>query len=417
MNSAIPQCPVTAEDTSLVAPVLYSQGAPHTLWAALRRDAPVIRQTLPDGRAFWSVTSYREVTKVLRDAITFTSQRGTLLYLLGRSDPAGGSQLAATDPPRHTMLRAPLQRALASKPAMAMSERLREIVTDTLAPLADGEVYDLAEHMRRLPMAVIGTIMDLPVKDWPRLAELSIASVAPEDPLFGRPGAAEQVLRATHREIFAYFHDLVRHRRAHPGDDLISLLISTVWDGRPLSQGDVVSNCYSLLLGANVTTSQVPVTTLADLMGTSTLDQWAADPSLLSSGVEEALRWATPTTHFMRYAVRDVSLRGQRIKAGDAVVAWLPSANRDEDVFPDPFRFDVRRRPNKHLAFGIGPHYCVGHSIARVTLKLFFAELFSRFTDLTAARPGTRLSSHTVHGWSALPITAKARTSRGPVAC
>lgn len=416
MNAVAPRCPVAADATALINPALYGRGTPHALWADLRRDSPVIRQTLPDGRVFWSVASYREVTEVLRDATTFTSQRGILLDLLGQGDPAGGSELVATDPPRHTMLRMPLQRALAAKPVIAMRERLREIVCDTLAPLADGGVYDLAEHMRRLAMAVMVAVMDLPAKDWSRLAELSIASIAPEDPRFGRPDEAESVLRAAHRELFAYFHDIVRHRRAHPGDDLISLLIGTGWDGRPLNQGELVSNCYSLLLGGNVTMSQVPASTLTDLMGTATLDQWAADPSLLVSGVEEALRWATPTMHLMRYAVRDVKLGGQRVKADEAVVAWLASANRDEDIFPDPFTFDIRRQPNKHLTFGIGPHYCVGHSIVRVTLKLFFAELFSRFTDLAPAGPGVRLHSHTISGWAALPVAAKVRARQRPVA-
>ncbi|MER5266908.1 cytochrome P450 [Actinosynnema sp. NPDC002837] len=394
---------------ALVDPAFHGRGAPHALWAGLRRESPVMRQTLPDGRAFWSVTSYREAAEVLRDATAFTSERGTLLYLLGRDDPAGGKQLVATDPPRHTTLRMPMQRALGTKPVLSMHERLRKIVRDTLASLADGTSYDLAAHMRGLAVAVMGTLMDLPAEDWPHLAELSIASVAPEDPLFGRAGAAEAVLEATHRELFAYFHDIVRHRRAHPGEDLVSLLIGTVWDGRPLNQGEVVSNCYSLLLGGSVTISQVPASTLADLMGTATLDQWAADPSLLGSGVEEALRWATPNTHFMRYAVRDVTLRGRQVKAGEAVVVWLASANRDEDVFADPFTFDVRRQPNKHLAFGIGPHYCVGNSVVRETLKLFFAELFGRFTDLAPAGPGVRLHSHTISGWAALPITAGAR--------
>ncbi len=374
------------------------------------------RQALPDGREFWSVTSYGDVTEVLRDAMTFTSERGTLLYLLGRDDPAGGSQLVVTDPPRHTTLRRPLQRALAAKPVKAMRERLRQVVCDSLAPLADGDAYDLAEHLRLLAVAVMGTLLGLPAGDWPRLAELGIAAVAPDDPRFGRAGAGESVLEATHRELFPYFHDLVRHRRARPGDDLVSLLIGTVWDGRPLDQGEVVSNCYSLLLGGSVTISQVPVSTLNDLMGTATLDQWAADPSLLASGVEEALRWSTPNTHFMRYAVRDVELRGQHVRAGDAVVVWLASANHDESVFPDPFTFDVRRRPNNHLAFGVGPHYCVGHSVVRETLKLFFAELFSRYTDLVPVGPGVRLHSHTISGWAALPVAATARAPRGPVA-
>jgi len=415
MNTVTPRCPMAVDATTLIDPAFYGRGTPHSLWADLRRDSPVRRQTLPDGRVFWSVAGYREVTEVLRDAMTYTSQRGTLLDLLGRGDPAGGSELVTTDPPRHTMLRIPLQRALAAKPVTAMRERFREIVCDMLAPLADGGVYDLAEHMRRLAMAVMGTVMDLPARDWSRLAELSMASIAPEDPRFGQPGAAGSVLRATHRELFAYFYDIVRYRRSHPGDDLISLLIGTVRDGRPLNQAEVVSNCYSLLIGGNVTTSQVPASTLTDLMGTATLDRWAANPSLLASGVEEAMRWATPTMNLMRYAVRDMKLAGQRVKADEAVVVWLASANRDENVFPDPFTFDIRRQPNKHLTFGIGPHYCVGHSVVRVTLKLFFAELFSRFTDLAAAGPGVRLHSHTISGWTALPVTAKARTLRSPV--
>lgn len=326
-------------------------------------------------------------------------------------------QLVVTDPPRHTTLRMPLQQALAAKPVTGMRERFREVVIDALAPLADDRGYDLAAHMRRLAMGVMGTLMDLPAADWARLTELSVASIAPEDPFFRRPGTAEVSLGDTHRELLAFFHDVVRHRRAHLGDDLVSLLIETEWDGRPLNQREVVSNCYSLLLGGNVTISQVPTTTLADLMGTSTLDSWAAEPSLLGSGVEEALRWATPNTHFLRYAVSDTELRGQRINAGDAVVVWLASANRDEDAFPDPFTFDVRRRPNRHLAFGLGPHYCVGNSVVRDVLKLFFAELFSRFTGLAQTGPGVRLHSHTISGWASLPITAEPRVPHRPAAC
>lgn len=416
MDTVAPQCPFAADATSLVDPGLYSRGTPHALWAQMRRSSPVTRQSLPDGREFWSVTSFRDAAEVLQNAAVFSSQRGTLLDQLGRDDPAGGVQLVVTDPPRHTALRMPLQQALAAKPMIGMRERFRKIVIDALEVFADGQVHDLAEHMRRLAMGVMGALMDLPAEDWSRLTELSMASIAPEDPLFRRSGAAGSSLGETHRELLVFFHDVVRHRRAHLGDDLVSLLIGTDWDGRPLNQREVVSNCYSLLLGGNVTISQVPTSTLADLMGTSTLERWAADPSLLGSGVEEALRWATPNTHFLRYAVRDTELRGQRINAGDAVVVWLASANRDEDAFPDPDTFDVRRRPNRHLAFGLGPHYCVGNSVVRDTLKLFFAELFSRFTDLGQAGPGVRLHSHTISGWASLPITARQRVPRGQAA-
>src|SRR5262249_41452891 len=149
-----PRCPISAHADSLVDPAFYSRGVPHALWADIRRDSPVARQTLSDGHAFWSVTSYREAAEVLQDATAFTSERGALLEQLGRDDPAGGIQLVATDPPHHDALRAPLQRALAAKPVSAMRERLRAIVLDTLAPMADHKSYDLAEHVRRLAVGV-----------------------------------------------------------------------------------------------------------------------------------------------------------------------------------------------------------------------------------------------------------------------
>ncbi|QER90440.1 cytochrome P450 [Streptomyces tendae] len=408
-------CPYRHQAVDLADPALYSGRDPHAVWTALRRHDPVSRHVL-DGTPYWSVTRYADADRVLRDHATFTSQRGTLLYLLGRGDPAGGHQMAATDPPRHTALREPLQRALAVKPTLARREQIRQVVVDLLAPLADGGEYDLAAAMSRLPMAVAGVLMGLPPEDWPRLIELTTASVAPEDPRLHQGRDLQSVLNASHRELFAYFHDVVRHRRTQPGDDLVSLLLAMEVDGRRLTVGDVTSNCYSLLLGANVTTAQVPVSTLAELMGTPALDDWADHPELLQSGVDEALRWATPTTHFIRYATKDVTLRDRRIEEGDAVAVWLGSANRDEEVFKDPFTFDVRRKPNKHLAFGIGPHYCVGHTVAKVTLRLLFAELFSRFTDLAPSGPGERLYSNTIYGWTSMPITAKLRSRRRPAA-
>jgi cytochrome P450 len=405
-----------APAADLADPGLYSAGDPHPVWSALRANDPVSRQTAASGHSYWSITKYADADHVLRDHATFTSERGTLLVLLGRDDPAGGQQMAATDPPRHGDLREPLQRALTIKQVDARREQIREAVLGLITPLADGGGYDLAEQMTKMPMAVIGTLMDLPDGDRPRLIELTTAAIAPDAPRFARPGGTQAVLKAAHRELFAYFQDLVTERQRRPGDDLVSLLLRMELDGRTLTAGEIVANCYSLLLGASVTMAQVPVTAFDVLMGTPTLDDWANDPSALTSGMEEALRWSSPTNHFMRYATRDVELRGRTISAGDAVVVWLGSANRDEEVFAEPFTFDVRRRPNKHIAFGIGPHYCVGHTVARVALKVVFAELFSRFEDFAPAGEGVRLHSNIIAGWESLPVTARVRATRRPVA-
>jgi cytochrome P450 len=254
--------------------------------------------------------------------------------------------------------------------------------------------------------------MELPEADWPDLVSASMAAVAPEDPACGRAGSADAVLAGAHREMFAYLHDMVAHRRRHPGDDLISVLLTMEMDGRPLSAGEIVSNCYSLLLGANVTVAHVAPSTLRALMGTATLEKWADTPELLPTGVEEALRWASPAAHFLRHATQDTEIGGRPVAAGDPVVVWLGSANRDAAVFAEPLAFDVDRHPNKHLSFGIGPHYCVGHTVARVALRVLFAELFSRYRDLAPAGPSVPLRSNIVTGWTSMPITARPRPSR-----
>ncbi|MEU8890795.1 cytochrome P450 [Streptomyces sp. NPDC048442] len=406
------RCPVSApQQIDLIDPDLYRGDGAHAAWRRLRRDAPVSWQPVRD-IGYWSIVAHAEANRILRDHDTFTSEQGTLLNLLGKGDPAGGRQMAVTDPPAHTRLRGPLQQALSIKNVENDRERVRRTVVALLEPLADGGPFDFATAMASLPMGVIGALMELPEEDWPRLIRLTHACIAADDPQFQLatgPQAPQATLRAAHRELFAYFQDIVTRRRRSPGDDLISVLLTMELDGRRLSPGEIVSNCYSLLLGATVTTAQPPNAAMAALAGTPVLDDWAAHPELLTSGVEESLRWASPTQHFMRHTTRDVEIRGVRIPAGDPVVVWLGSANRDEKVFADPDTFDIRRTPNKHIAFGVGAHYCIGHTVARVTLRVLFAELLARFTDFAPAGDPVRLRSNIIAGFSHLPITARVR--------
>lgn len=399
-------CPVRHTTPDLVDPTVHSHGDPHTVWRTLRRHDPVSWHEVDNGLGFWSVTRYADSDIVLRDHTRFTSERGTMIDLLGTDDPAGGSQLAVTDPPRHTVMRQPLQRALTLKAVERSQDVIREQIVRLLRPLADGGPFDFANAMLAMPMAVTGVLMGLPCEDWDRLTRLTTVCIAPDDPEYRHPRGRDHTLKVAHRELFAYFQDIVRTRQQNLGDDLISVLLRTEFDGRRMSVGEIVSNCYSMLLGANVTTPHAPSFALDHLLGTPGLEDWVAHPELIRSGVEEALRWASPITYFMRYATQDVELSGTRVKAGDAVVVWIASANHDEQVFVDPFTFDIRRRPNRHLAFGAGPHHCVGHSVARVTLRLLFAELFDSFTDFTRAGAAERLSSNFVSGYKHLPITA-----------
>lgn len=402
-------CPVAHQAPDLVDPMLHSHGDPHTLWRQLRQLAPVSWHPWNESLGFWSVTRYADSDLVLRDYPRFTSERGTMIDLLGTDDPAGGNQLAVTDPPRHTIMRLPLQRALTLNAVQRSEQVIREQILRLLMPLADGGAFDFAQAMLTMPMAVTGVLMGLPRQDWDRLTRLTTTCIAPDDPEYRHPKGREKTLQAAHRELFAYFQDIVRIRQHNLGDDLISILLRTEFEGRRMSVRETVSNCYSMLLGANVTTPHAPCFALDHLIGTPQLEDWIAHPELLRSGVEEALRWASPITYFMRYATADVELSGAKISAGDAVVVWIKSANHDETVFTDPFLFDIRRRPNRHIAFGAGVHHCVGHSVARVTLRLLFTELFSSFTNFTLAGTAERLSSNFVSGYKHMPMTASVK--------
>jgi cytochrome P450 len=400
---------VDLDSVDLVDSSLYGFGDPHSIWNAMRARDPLRWQAVGDELGFWSVTKMADADIVLRDHTKFTSQRGTMLFLLGKDDPARGRQMAATDPPRHTRMRVPLQRALAPKAIERYAGPIREEVRRVLAPALSGEPYDFASNMMAMPMATAGRIMDLPRADWPRLTQLTAMSIAPDDPEFAAQSTAQATLEAAHRELFAYFHDIVRERRRNLGDDLISLLLTMDVDGEKIEVGAVLANCYSLLLGANITTPFVPIAALAELIGTPKLYDWMNDPDALTLGVDEAVRWASPANHFMRYAIDDVEIRGKQISAGDAVVVWLGAANRDDEYFTDPFTFDFRRKPNKHIAFGIGPHYCVGHSVARLSLRTLFEELFSTFEDFEFAGEVQHLCSNFVAGIKHMPITARVR--------
>ncbi len=400
-------CPVGTAAQGLADPMLYTDLDFRSIWGRMRDEDHLEWTQVDERNGFWSVVRYHDADRVLRDAQTFTSERGTLLNILGVEDPAGGRQIAATDPPRHTIMRARLQKALAIRAIEQQRELITSLVREVIDPLADGGPFDFAEAMLALPVAVGGESMGLPRADWPRLGELLNSSIAADDPEYRTEGGTQATLDMAHRELFAYFQDIYKERRRSLGDDLVSVLITTEVDGRTMSPGEVMSNCYSVLLGAVVTTPHSPNYMMTEHIDDGILDKWASDLTATPTAVEEALRLGSPVSHFMRYAVSDTEVRGTKIKAGQAVVAWLGAANRDEEVFPDAETFDLRRRPNKHLAFGIGPHYCVGHTVARVALRILFDELLCRFTDFEPAGEPARLHSNFISGYKHLPITAK----------
>jgi len=411
---------MTAATTDLADPGLLASDRRFAVWDWLRRHDPVRWQPVTgagDARGFWSVTRYSDVDRILADHAAFTSERGTLLNLLGRPDPAAGHQLAATDPPRHDRMRAPVQRAMGAACARRYAAGVRDGVRRLLAEGTGAGEFDAVPVLSKLPLVVVGPLLGLPAADWPELARLAAMCAAEDDPDYQLPGGVAATLQRGHRELFAYFSTVVRQRSRTPGEDVVSLLLTMDVDGERQRPGAVVANCYSLLLGATVTLPHVPAAALAHLAGTAGYAGWAERPDLLDSGVEEALRWATPGSHFMRVARRPVELswtgpagtRTVRVEPGEAVVAWLGAANRDPAVFARPDEFDPARSPNRHLAFGSGRHYCLGSHLARLALKAFFAELFATFVTVTPAGRPVRVRSTFLSGFKRLPLTGQPR--------
>ncbi|MGH3759337.1 cytochrome P450 [Actinophytocola sp.] len=413
--------PTGAEDidldsVDLVDAAIHGEGDPHAIWHAMREHDPVHWQQVTPELGFWSATTFVDVTRVLKDHHVFTSEHGTLLNLLGKKDPASGQQLPATDPPKHTKMRSPVQRALNSRILARHEELIRKEIRMLFDAVVDGEVVDLAEMNAKIPMAVTGTLMGLDREDWPQLTFLTSQAIAPDDPEFVRPEGGKATLHRAHRMLFAAFEEAMTRRVGGGTGDLIDILRTMeLEDGRRLRPGEIVSNCYSLLLGANVTTPHVPNAAIVELVEHDLYDEWAAHPELLESGIEEALRWSSPASHFMRYAKVDVELSGTTIRKGEPVAAWLGSANRDATVFPDPYSFDLRRTSKeRNLAFGVGPHYCVGHAVARITLRVFFEELFEQFAGFELAGEPEHLHSNFIAGMKHLPVVARRRQPVGP---
>ncbi|MET8225177.1 cytochrome P450 [Streptomyces sp. NPDC005301] len=393
---------------------LYTSGDPHPVWDVMRERAPLHHQVLPDGREFWSVTRHEDVCRVLGDHREFTSERGTVPTHLGQDDVAAGVLLTSTDPPRHTEVRRPLGSKLTARAVKSWEDSIRRSIVGFLQPALEGEVFDLAEQALLLPAIVTGPLLGIPEKDWAELVQLTAMVTAPSDPHF-QQGSEAATLAISHHELVTYVKDWVKERRRSGNQDddgsLLNHLMSVRPGGAALSDEEIALDGYSILLGANVTTPHTVSGTVEALIERpEQFDKAQADPTLIPNLVEEGLRWTSGACNFMRYAVDDVQIGGGTIPARGAVVAWIGSANRDAAQFPDPHRFDITR-PNakRHVAFGFGPHFCIGAPLARLTLRIFFEELLERTASIELAGEPQHLRSYFIAGMTHLPVLAQKR--------
>ncbi|RJL20784.1 cytochrome P450 [Bailinhaonella thermotolerans] len=402
---------------ALVDPTAYADDERfHAACALLRREDPVHRVDGPGYRPFWAITKHADVLEIERRHDLFLNAPRTLLMPQATEEQIAASGMALRtlvhmDDPDHR-----LQRAIAAdwfRPAAMrrMEERIGVLARRYVDLMLEyGGACDFAADIAaHYPLYVIMSLLGLPESDFPRMLQLTQELFGGQDPERRRGETAEEQLTVL-MDFFAYFKDLTGSRRANPTDDLASAIANAVVDGEPLNDFDTASYYTIIATAGHDTTSSTIAGGLHALMTyPDQLERLRADLGLMPLAVDEMIRWVTPVKEFMRTATADYELRGVRIARGDSVLLAYPSANRDEEVFTDPFTFDVGRTPNRHLAFGFGAHYCLGAALARMEARALFTELLPRLREIEPAGDPQWIETTFVGGLKHLPIRYKMR--------
>jgi len=374
------------------------------IWHAMRHRQPVyLHPENGSAPAFWMLTRYEDIVGVYRDSKRFTSERGNVLQaLLAGQDSGAGRMLAVTDGSRHTELRSVLSKAFAPRNISYLADRIKTNTRKIFEGLLETGQCDIAHEIAEfLPMNTICDLLGVPEADRAQLLAANQSALSSQ-----RPDQSALDSQTARNDIVMYFADLAARMRRAPGDNVIGVLVSNQVGNRPLSDIDIALNCYSLVLGGDETSRLSIISAVLALIENP--DQWARlrrGEVDLDLATEEVLRWASPTMHFGRRALEDVTVGGQKIRAGDIVTLWNASANRDEEQFTDPGVFDLGRTANKHVSFGMGRHFCIGSALARVEIRAVLEELGRFPYDMRLDGVPAPIYSNFLNGYCSLPVT------------
>jgi len=372
---------------------------PHRHLAWMRAHAPVYWD---DAGEVWGITRYEDVLALSKDPHTWRSSGGI------RPDNPSMPYMIDMDDPDHRKRRALVNKGFTPRRVEQREARVREVSVDLIERAkARGRFDFVADVAAWLPLIVIGDMLGVDPADYPSLLAWSEAMIlgTGATTLDRVQGAADAF-----DAYVAYQRRVIADRRARPKDDLVSILVHAEVDGERLSDDELLMETLLILIGGDETTRHVLSGGMYQLLlDPVQRDALIQDPTRIPTAVEEMLRWVSPIQNMARTAARDVLLRGQRIRAGQKVILLYPSANRDEAVFPEPFRFDAARTPNEHVAFGIGAHFCLGANLARLELRVFFEEALRRMPTLALATsdPPPLRASNFISGLESLPVECR----------
>ncbi|MEM7409137.1 MAG: cytochrome P450 [Myxococcota bacterium] len=398
-------------DFSPHAASFYEGGEADAVFRRLRAEDPL---HWSERFGYWAVTKHADIQSMSQRPRLFSSEQGSQLAELvriaegrprpdaSRADQLARATLLRMDPPRHNQLRKAVIGAFTPRQVAALEPRIREIARHTLDTVGEGDRIDLVERVAvPLPMIVIAELLGVPPEHGPRFRRWSDAMIAAGAGEFG------DETRAASTELIQYVLAIAEERRRRPRGDLISRLVAAEVDGQPLSDLEIGMFGLTLLVAGNETTRNlIAGGSLALLHHPEQHERLLATPGLLPNAIEEMLRFVTPIRHVTRRATADVEVRGRTVRAGDALVFFYGSANRDEEVFgPDAERFDITRSDaRRHLSFGFGEHVCLGAALARLEARVLFEELFARWPRFELAETPQPLGSPLVNGLASLPV-------------
>jgi cytochrome P450 len=409
------------DDADITDPDTYVRGVPHATFRRLRDEQPVAWFEEHDGgRGFWAVTRYDDLLAVSRDVETFSSASGIRLEEMAPDETEARRTMMELDPPEHTRYRRLVSKPFSRREVHAYEEAIRLLARAVVDEALTDTSFDFVERIaKQLPMRMLGRLLGVPDGDGAWLVERGDALLGNADPDFtdhpvGLVDTDEFRLMPFRSpagiELFRYAQEQAQQRHDRPTDDVISDLLRPMVDGELLTDHEF-NNFFTLLVAAGNDTTRYTMTAgLKALIEHPTQmaelrDSVGRDPQVMERAVEEILRWGTVTMHFRRTATRDATIGEQAVATGDKVVIWFVSADFDERQFPSPYRFDIHRTPNDHVAFGrMSPHLCLGAQLARMEIKVLFEELLPRVADVRQASPEDRLRSNFIAGIKRLPI-------------
>jgi len=404
-------------------------GYPHGAWARLRAEDPVHRFAPEGYRPFWAITKHADIVEISRQPERFRSSGRFILF----PDPPGIDpatldenpplrMLVNQDPPEHRQYRKLVSAWFTPKAIARLEQRLEEITADLwdeLAATADADGWVTCDFVRdvaaRQPLRMITEILGMPAEREEFVLRITNQNFGLEDPEFKLEGETQEEVLAFIGEAFAYFDELLDERRAAPRQDLSSVLAVAEIDGEPVPRFELYSLLFLVMVaGHDTTRNAISGGLLALHDHPDQLEALRADPSLVATGADEIVRWTTPVNHFVRTVVEPYQLRDKLLQPGEHVALFYASANRDEEVFDDPWAFRLDRDPNPHLGFGIGEHYCLGAHLARLDLKVFWRQFVERIEAFELAGPVELLHASFVGGPKHIPVRLRIRPRPKP---